>query len=137
MRKRQKISLFVTIALSVITLLGFGMLVFSAKNFNDIVVDTILLLTATISLAIAIFSQMSADKESRRVERLVQELNVVDKNIESDMNIDRDIRYRLDKILALEEEIYRRTGGRKTSRQLVREYRIGHPEPVKHDEKGK
>lgn len=135
MHRRQKISLFVTIALSVITLFGFGMLIFSTKNFNDIAVDTILLLTATISLAIAIFSQMSADKESRRVEKLVRELNIVDKNIENDMNIDKNIRYRLDKILALEEEIYHKVGGRKTSKQLVREYRIEHPEKAEKKEK--
>ena len=127
--------IFVTIALSVITLFGFGMLIFSTKNFNDIAVDTILLLTATISLAIAIFSQMSADKESRRVEKLVRELNIVDKNIENDMNIDKNIRYRLDKILALEEEIYHKVGGRKTSKQLVREYRIEHPEKAEKKEK--
>ena len=135
MHRRQKISLFVTIALSVITLFGFGMLIFSTKNFNDIAVDTILLLTATISLAIAIFSQMSADKESRRVEKLVRELNIVDKNIENDMNIDKNIRYRLDKILALEEELYHKVGGRKTSKQLVREYRIEHPEKAEKKEK--
>ncbi len=135
MHKKRKISLFVTISLSIITLFGFGMLIFSSKNFNDIAVDTILLLTATISLAIAIFSQMSADKESRRVEKLVHELNVVDKNIEDDMNIDKNIRYRLDKILALEEEIYRKVGGRKTSKQLVKEYRIEHPEKPEKKEK--
>lgn len=135
MHRRQKISLYITIALSVITLFGFGMLIFSSKNFNDIVVDTILLLTATISLAIAIFSQMSADKESRRVEKLVHELNIVDKNIEDDMNIDKNIRYRLDKILALEEEIYRKVGGRKSSGQLVKEYRLEHPDKVDKKEK--
>lgn len=135
MHKREKATLTITIVLAVITLFGFGLLVFSTKDFNDIVVDTILLITATISLGIAVFSQMSADKEARRVEKLIHELNMVDKNIENDMNIDKSLRYRLDKMLALEEEIYRKVGGRKTSKQLVKEYRIEHPE--KSDKKEK
>ena len=135
MHKREKATLTITIVLAVITLFGFGLLVFSTKDFNDIVVDTILLITATISLGIAVFSQMSADKEAHRVEKLIHELNMVDKNIENDMNIDKSLRYRLDKMLALEEEIYRKVGGRKTSKQLVKEYRIEHPE--KSDKKEK
>ena len=53
---------------------------------------------------------------------------MVDKSIENDVDIDKDVRYRLDKILALEEEIYRKVGGRKTTRQLVKEYRLDHPD---------
>lgn len=128
MHKKQNITLVITILLAIVTMFGFGLLVFSTKDFNDIVVDTILLIAATISLGIAIFSQMSADRESRRVEKLVHELNMVDKNIENDVDIDKDVRYRLDKILALEEEIYRKVGGRKTTRQLVKEYRLDHPD---------
>ena len=128
MHKKQNITLVITILLAIVTMFGFGLLVFSTKDFNDIVVDTILLIAATISLGIAIFSQMSADRESRRVEKLVHELNMVDKSIENDVDIDKDVRYRLDKILALEEEIYRKVGGRKTTRQLVKEYRLDHPD---------
>ena len=84
MYKREKATLTITIVLAVITLFGFGLLVFSTKDFNDIAVDTILLITATISLGIAVFSQMSADKEARRVEKLIHELNMVDKNIENE-----------------------------------------------------
>ena len=135
MHKREKATLTITIVLAVITLFGFGLLVFSTKDFNDIAVDTILLITATISLGIAVFSQMSADKEACRVEKLIHELNMVDKNIENDMNIDKSLRYRLDKMLALEEEIYRNVGGRKTSKQLVKEYRIEHPEKPDKKEK--
>ena len=128
MHRSHKITLTITIILVVITLFGFGMLVFSSKDFNDIAVDTILLLAATISLGIAFVSQMAADKESRKVEKLIHELNLMDKNIEDDMNLDKSLRYRLDKMLALEEEIYRKVGGRKTSKQLVKEYRLEHPE---------
>ena len=135
MHRSHKISLIITIILVVITLFGFGMLVFSTKDFNDIAVDTILLLAATISLGIAFISQMSADKEARKVEKLIHELNLMDKNIEDDMNIDKTLRYRLDKILALEEEIYHKVGGRKTSKQLVKEYRLEHPDKTEKKEK--
>lgn len=135
MHRSHKISLIITIILVVITLFGFGMLVFSTKDFNDIAVDTILLLAATISLGIAFVSQMSADKEARKVEKLIHELNLMDKNIEDDMNIDKTLRYRLDKILALEEEIYHKVGGRKTSKQLVKEYRLEHPDRTEKKEK--
>ncbi len=135
MHRSHKISLIITIILVVITLFGFGMLVFSTKDFNDIAVDTILLLAATISLGIAFISQMSADKEARKVEKLIHELNLMDKNIEDDMNIDKTLRYRLDKILALEEEIYHKVGGRKTSKQLVKEYRLEHPDRTEKKEK--
>ena len=135
MHRSHKISLIITIILVVITLFGFGMLVFSTKDFTDIAVDTILLLAATISLGIAFVSQMSADKEARKVEKLIHELNLMDKNIEDDMNIDKTLRYRLDKILALEEEIYHKVGGRKTSKQLVKEYRLEHPDRTEKKEK--
>lgn len=135
MHRSHKISLIITIILVVITLFGFGMLVFSTKDFNDIAVDTILLLAATISLGIAFVSQMSADKEARKVEKLIHELNLMDKNIEDDMNIDKTLRYRLDKILALEEEIYHKVGGRKTSKQLVKEYRLEHPDKTEKKDK--
>ena len=99
------------------------MLVFSSRDLVDTGFDTIILLTAIISIGIAIYSQMSADKDARRVEKLVRDLSEVDKTIENDMAIDKNVRYKLDHIIALEEEIYKKVGGRKDPKEIAKEYR--------------
>ncbi len=124
MNKKYRRTLFYfTLVLALVALIGLGMLVFSSRDLVDTGFDTIILLTAIISIGIAIYSQMSADKDARRVEKLVRDLSEVDKTIENDMAIDKNVRYKLDHIIALEEEIYKKVGGRKDPKEIAKEYR--------------
>jgi hypothetical protein len=60
--------------------------------------------------------------ESRRVERMIKQINEMRKNISNDVAIDKNLRYKLDKIIALDEQIYKKMGGSKKSSDLVKEY---------------
>ena len=58
-------------------------------------------------------------------------MSSVDKNLSDDMSIDKSVRYKLDRITALEEEIYKKVGGRKDPKDLTKEYREKHADPKK------
>ncbi len=118
MRKFRKTMFVITILFAVITFLGLASLIFSTKDFSDSLFDCIVLFISATSIAIAIFSQLSADKESRRIEKIVREIGEINKITEEDFKQDESLRRKLDKILYLEEEIYRRTGGRKDVKQV-------------------
>ena len=42
-------------------------------------------------------------------------------NVDNDMAIDKNVRYKLDKIIALDEQIYKKVGGRKKTADLVKD----------------
>lgn len=127
-KKYQKLIFYFTIALAVVAFIGLAMLLLSSKDFADAGFDTIVLFTAIVSIGIALYSQMALDREARRVEKLMRDLSDVDKTLESDMAIDKNVRNKLDHIIALEEEIYKKTGGRKDPKNVTKEYRADHPE---------
>ena len=113
MLKFKKVIFFATIGLAFVILVGMLTLIFSPKAALDSVYDTIILVVSGASIAIAIYSQIEADKDSRRVAKLLKELSEMRKNVENDMAIDKNLRYKLDKIIALDEQIYKKVGGRK------------------------
>ena len=118
MRKFRKFMFILTIIFAVLTFLGLATLIVSSKELADTFFDCIILLISAASIAIAIFSQLSADKERRRIEKMVHELSEIDKKTEEDYKTDENIRRKLDKILALEEEIYKKAGGRKNVKKV-------------------
>ena len=118
MNKFRRTMFIITIIFAVLTFLGLVMLIISSKDFGDTISDCILLLISAASIAIAIFAQLVADKESRRVEKLVRGINDINKTTEEDLKQDESLRRKLDKILYLEEEIYRRSGGRKNVKKV-------------------
>jgi hypothetical protein len=121
MHIRLKKAIFVlTIVFSVIIFAGLVFLVISRKDITDIMFDSIILLISAASIAIAFFAQLSADKENRRIEKVIKNIGEIDRNIESDAKTDESIRRKLDRILSLEEEIYRRVGGRKDIKKVER-----------------
>ena len=121
MHIRLKKAIFVlTIVFSVIIFAGSVFLVISRKDITDIMFDSIILLISAASIAIAFFAQLSADKENRRIEKVIKNIGEIDRNIESDAKTDESIRRKLDRILSLEEEIYRRVGGRKDIKKVER-----------------
>ena len=118
--KLKKIVFVLTIVFSVLIFAGLVFLVTSTKDVMDIMFDSIMLLISAASIAIAFYAQLTADSEKRRLEKVLKNINEIDRSIESDMKTDESIRRKLDRILSLEEEIYHRVGGRKDVKKVER-----------------
>lgn len=118
--KFKKFIFYVTIAFAVLIFAGLVFLITSHKDIMDIMFDSVILLISAASVAIAFFAQLAADKEHRRLEKVIKDINEIDRNIESDIKTDESIRRKLDRILSLEEEIYHRVGGRKDVKKVER-----------------
>ena len=118
MNRFRKTMFVLTIIFAVMIFFGLSMLIVSAKDLSDALFDCVILLISAASIAIAIFSQLVADKESRRIEKLVKEIGDINKTTEQDLKQDETVRHKLDKILLLEEEIYKRSGGRKDLKKV-------------------
>lgn len=118
MRKFRKFMFILTIVFAVLTFLGLVLLIVSSKELADSFFDCIILLISAASIAIAIFSQLAADKEQRHIEKIVHDVNAIDKKTQEDYKTDEGIRRKLDKILSLEEEIYKKVGGRKDVKKV-------------------
>ncbi len=121
MRKSRKTMFFITISIAVIIFLGLVTLILSPKTLADTAYDGVILLVSVISIAIAIYSEIELNAESRRVEKMVHEINRMRENLANDVAIDKNARYKLDKIIALDEEIYKKVGGRKKTADLVKD----------------
>ena len=118
MRKFRKFMFILTIVFAVLTFLGLVLLIVSSKELADTFFDCIILLISAASIAIAIFSQLAADKEQRHIEKIVHDVNAIYKKTQEDYKTDEGIRRKLDKILSLEEEIYKKVGGRKDIKKV-------------------
>ncbi|MBO4855165.1 hypothetical protein J5500_02020 [Candidatus Saccharibacteria bacterium] len=121
MHRNRKTLFILTIILAVVFFVGFIMVLLSPKTLTDSAYDVVILLVSGVSIAVAIYSEIELNHESRRVEKMVHELNEMRKNVDNDMAIDKNLRYKLDKIIALDEQIYRKVGGRKKSSDLVKD----------------
>lgn len=121
MRKSRKTMFFITISIAVIIFLGLVTLILSPKTLADTAYDGVILLVSAISIALAIYSEIELNAESRRVEKMVHEINRMRENLANDVAIDKNARYKLDKIIALDEEIYKKVGGRKKTADLVKD----------------
>lgn len=118
--KLKKFIFYVTIAFAVLIFAGLVFLVTSRKDFQDIMFDSVILLISAASIAIAFFAQLAADKEHRRLEKVIKDISAIDRNVESDIKTDEALRRKIDRILSLEEEIYHRVGGRKDVKKVER-----------------
>ena len=118
--KFKKAIFYLTIMFAVVIFAGLVFLIISRKDIMDIMFDSIVLLISAASVAIAFFAQLAADKEHRRLEKVIKNINEIDRNIESDIKTDEGIRRKLDRILSLEEERYHRVGGRKDVKKVER-----------------
>ncbi len=116
--KFKKLFFYLTISFAVLIFAGLVFLITSSKDIMDIMFDSVILLISAASVAIAFFAQMSADKEHRRLEKVIKNISEIDRNIESDVKTDESVRRKLDRILSLEEEIYHRLGGRKDVKKV-------------------
>ncbi|MBQ9684896.1 hypothetical protein IJV57_05510 [Candidatus Saccharibacteria bacterium] len=130
MRKSRKTMFFITISIAVIIFLGLVTLILSPKTLADTAYDGVILLVSAISIALAIYSEIELNAESRRVEKMVHEINRMRENLANDVAIDKNARYKLDKIIALDEEIYKKVGGRKKTADLVKDKKTNDRESI-------
>ena len=112
----------ISVLIAIAIIMGIATVILSPKTLSDTVYDLIIMTVSGISIAIAIYSEIELNMESRRVERMIKQINEMRKNISNDVAIDKNLRYKLDKIIALDEQIYKKMGGRKKSSNLVKEY---------------
>ena len=131
MRSNRKTLFILTIILAVVFVVGFIMVLLSPKTLTDSAYDVVILLVSGVSIAIAIYSEVGLNREARRVEKMVHELNEMRKNVDNDMAIDKNVRYKLDKIIALDEQIYKKVGGRKKTNDLVKDAKDDNAKPAK------
>ena len=131
MRSNRKTLFILTIILAVVFVVGFIMVLLSPKTLTDSAYDVVILLVSGVSIAVAIYSEVELNHEARRVEKMVHELNEMRKNVDNDMAIDKNVRYKLDKIIALDEQIYKKVGGRKKTNDLVKDAKDANVKPAK------
>ena len=112
----------ISVLIAIAIIMGIATVILSPKTLSDTVYDLIIMTVSGISIAIAIYSEVELNMESRRVERMIKQINEMRKNISNDVAIDKNLRYKLDKIIALDEQIYKKMGGRKKASDLVKEY---------------
>lgn len=117
----RRVIIAITIVIAAFVITGLIMVIISPKTLADSVYDLIILTVSGISIAIALYTEVELSIESRRVDKMIKEINKMRKNVDDDMSIDKNVRYKLDKIIALDEQIYRKLGGRKKTSTLVKE----------------
>ena len=117
----RRIIIAITIIIAAFVITGLIMVIISPKTLADSVYDLIILTVSGISIAIALYTEAELSIESRRVDKMVKDINKMRKNVDDDMSIDKNVRYKLDKIIALDEQIYKKLGGRKKTSTLVKE----------------
>ena len=111
MNNFRKTIFVISILIAIVVAMGIAAAIIAPKTLSDTIYDLI-----------AIYSEVELNMESRRVDKMVRQISEMRKNISSDVAIDKNLRYKLDKIIALDEQIYKKVGGRKKSTDLVKEY---------------
>lgn len=109
---RQKFIIALTITYAVLVLAGLIFLVLTSASFKDIITDLIAFLISGSSILIALLSQISAERSQNNMERMQQEINIIDDNITTDLRTDHSIQRKLDRIIEMDEKIYKKLGGR-------------------------
>lgn len=121
MHNNRKTLFIFTVILAIVFAIGIVMVLLSPKTLADSAYDIVILLVSGVSIAVAIYSEIELNHESRRVEKMIHELNKMRQNVDNDMAIDKNVRYKLDKIIALDEQIYKKVGGRKKTNELIKD----------------
>ena len=118
MKNKEKILFYSVIVVVGITILGMIAVIFSEKNWSGSILDLIILFSGAISIMLAIYSERSADRERRRLTKMIHDINAIDANLTSDMHVDDEMRKKLNHIIAMDEQILEEltSGKRKTKR---------------------
>lgn len=118
MKKKQRRLFYFLVILAILTIVGMAMLILSERDWSDAIFDLIILISGSVSILLAVYSERSSAKESERLSKMIHDINTIDSNISSDMHVDEAIRQKLNKIIAMDEQILEELsrGRRKTKR---------------------
>ena len=118
MKKKQRFLFYTIVIVAAITIIGMAAVIFGQKDWTGSTLDLIILITGSVSILLAIYSERSSDKESRRLTKMIHDINNIDANLASDMHIDDEMRKKLNHIIAMDEQILEEltSGKRKTKR---------------------
>ncbi len=118
MKRKEKILFYSVIIVVGITIIGMIAVIFGQKNWSGSILDLIILFSGAISIMLAIYSERSADRERRRLTKMIHDINAIDANLTSDMHVDDEMRKKLNHIIAMDEQILEEltSGKRKTKR---------------------
>ena len=105
MKKKQRFLFYLIVVVAAITIIGMAAIIFSQKDWTGSTLDIIILGTGSVSILLAIYSERSSDKESRRLTKMIHDINNIDANLASDMHIDGEMRKKLNHIIAIDEQI--------------------------------
>lgn len=118
MKKKQRFLFYTIVIVAAITIIGMIAVIFGQKNWSGSILDLIILFSGAISIMLAIYSERSADRERRRLTKMIHDINAIDANLTSDMHVDDEMRKKLNHIIAMDEQILEEltSGKRKTKR---------------------
>ena len=105
MKKKERILFYSVIVVAAVTILGMAAVIFGQKDWTGSTLDLIILFSGAISIMLAIYSERSADRERRRLSKMIHDINAIDANLTSDMHVDDEMRKKLNHIIAMDEQI--------------------------------
>ena len=105
MKKKERILFYSVIVVAAVTILGMAAVIFGQKDWTGSTLDLIILFSGAISIVLAIYSERSADRERRRLSKMIHDINAIDTNLTSDMHVDDEMRKKLNHIIAMDEQI--------------------------------
>lgn len=107
MRKIHTIVAVVTAVLATIVIIGITILIFSPHSLTDTAFEIIAFFVSIVSVTIAIISQVSAHQDRKNFTKIIHELKTIDSEVNDERAIDQDIREELDKLIAIDRDIYK------------------------------
>lgn len=111
MHKVRRNTYILTAILVILVSVGAFFAFMTPNRITEISFNIIALVVSTISVSLAILSQLSTERSRKIDERVMRDLREIDRNVEDDAAVDRSLRYKLDKIIAQNEIIYVKMGG--------------------------
>ena len=111
MRKVRRNTYILIAILIILVSVGAFFAFMTPNRITEISFNIIALVVSTISVSLAILSQLSTERSRKIDERVMRDLREIDRNVEDDAAVDRSLRYKLDKIIAQNEIIYVKMGG--------------------------
>lgn len=111
MKKFRKYIIVMITILASLVLIGALFLLLAPGPGTEKAFNIIAMIVSTVSVSLAIHSQIHAERSRRVDERVIHDLREITQTVENDSAVDRSIRYKLDKITAQNEMIYEKLGG--------------------------
>ena len=111
MRKFRKYTYIIIIALVTLVVTAALFAFIAPGRTTEIIFNIVALIVSTTSVALAIHSQIHAERSRHVDERVIRDLREINQTVEHDSAVDRSLRYKLDKIIAQNEIIYQKMGG--------------------------